>query len=210
MSQTLLLTSAGMRIQDEILKLLPKPPAEIKLAHIITASNEVNPHPWRDNDKKAMLKLGIQVEDIDVKGKTENELRRILKNKNVIYVQGGSPYYLLRYVIESGFDKVAKDLIDKGAIYIGASAGSYITCPTIEQALWKKPNRNTYGLADNGPAMDLVPFLIVAHYEPKFAESVIAGINKTKYPVKVLTDDQAILVKDGIMKLMEIKHVRRK
>ena len=73
MSQTLLLTSAGMRMQDEILKLLPKSPAQTKLAHIITASNEVSPHPWRDNDKKAMLKLGIQVEDIDIKGDTERQ-----------------------------------------------------------------------------------------------------------------------------------------
>ena len=202
MPKTLLLTSAGMRMQDEILKLLPKSPVETKLAHIITASNEVNPHPWRDNDKKAMLKLGIQVEDIDVKGKTENELRLILKDKDVIYVQGGSPYYLLKYVKESGFDKVVKDLINKGVLYIGASAGSYIACPTIEQALWKKPKRNRHGLADDEPAMGLVPFLIVAHYEPKFAESVKAGISRTKYPVKVLTDSQAILVKNDKTKLL--------
>lgn len=197
-------------MQDEILKLLPKPPAKIKLAHIITASNEVNPHPWRDNDKKAMLKLGIQVEDIDIKGKTEKELRLILKDKDVIYVQGGSPYYLLKHVKESGFDKVAKGLIDKGVLYVGASAGSYIVCPTIEQALWKKPKRNRHGLADKEPAMDLVPFLIVAHYEPKFAESLIAGINETKYPVKVLADDQAILVKNETIQLVEAKYVRRK
>ena len=189
-------------MQDEILKLLPKSPAKTKLAHIITASNEVNPHPWRDNDKEAMLKLGIQVEDIDVKGKTENELRRILKDKDVIYVQGGSPYYLLKYVKESGFDKVVKDLINKGVLYIGASAGSYIACPTIEQALWKKPKRNRHELADDEPAMNLVPFLIVAHYEPKFKKDVEAGIAKTKYPVKVLTDSQAILVKNGKTKLL--------
>ena len=202
MSRTLLLTSAGMRMQNEILKLLPRPPAETNLAHIITASNEVNPHPWRDNDKKEMIKLGIQVEDIDIKGKTESELRLILKDKDVIYVQGGSPYYLLKYVKESGFDKVVGDLINKGVLYIGASAGSYITCPTIEQALWKKPRRNRHGLIDKEPAMGLIPFLIVAHYEPKFKKDVETGITKTKYPVRVLTDDQAILIKDGKEKLV--------
>jgi len=189
-------------MQNEILKLLPRPPAETNLAHIITASNEVNPHPWRDNDKKEMIKLGIQVEDIDIKGKTESELRLILKDKDVIYVQGGSPYYLLKYVKESGFDKVVGDLINKGVLYIGASAGSYITCPTIEQALWKKPRRNRHGLIDKEPAMGLIPFLIVAHYEPKFKKDVETGITKTKYPVRVLTDDQAILIKDGKEKLV--------
>jgi len=34
----LLLTSAGTNVKDEILKILPKPPNELKLAHIITAS----------------------------------------------------------------------------------------------------------------------------------------------------------------------------
>lgn len=189
-------------MQDEILKLLPKSPAETKLAHIITASNEIYPHPWRDEDKEKMIKLGIQVEDIDIKGKTENKLRSVLKNKDVIYVQGGSPYYLLKHVKDSGFDRVVKGLINKGVLYIGASAGSYIACPTIEQALWKKPNRNKYGLAGNGPAMNLVPFLIVAHYEPKFKKDVEAGIAKTQYPVRVLTDNQAILVKNGKAKLL--------
>ena len=202
MSQTLLLTSAGMRMQDEILKLLPKSPAQTKLAHIITASNEVSPHPWRDNDKKAMLKLGIQVEDIDIKGKTESELRLILKGKDVIYVQGGSPYYLLKHVKESRFDKVVKDLVNKGILYIGASAGSYIACPTIEQALWKKPKRNRHGLTDKEPAMGLAPFLIVAHYGPKIKQDIKIGISKTEYPVRVLTDNQAILVKDGKTKLI--------
>jgi len=202
MSRTLLLTSAGMRMQNEILKLLPRPPAETNLAHIITASNEVNPHPWRDNDKKEMIKLGIQVEDIDIKGKTESELRLILKDKDVIYVQGGSPYYLLKYVKESGFDKVVGDLINKGVLYIGASAGSYITCPTIEQALWKKPRRNRHGLPADEPAMNLVSFLIAVHFKPKFKKNIKIGIGKTKYPVRILTDDQAILVKDGKAKLV--------
>jgi len=50
--------------------------------------------------------------------------------------------------------------------------------------------------------MGLIPFLIVAHYEPKFKKDVETGITKTKYPVRVLTDDQAILIKDGKEKLV--------
>lgn len=36
---TLLLTSAGMTVADEIYKILPKPINEIKLVHIVTAAN---------------------------------------------------------------------------------------------------------------------------------------------------------------------------
>jgi hypothetical protein len=36
--KTILLTSAGMNVKEQILKILPKPANQIKLAHIITAS----------------------------------------------------------------------------------------------------------------------------------------------------------------------------
>jgi len=104
-------------------------------------------------------------------------------------------------VRESGFDKVAKDLISKGMIYIGVSAGSYIACPTIEVAGWSHENDNIVGLT-NLKAMNLVPFLIKAHYSPEYKEVVIEGIKNSKYPVRILTDDQAILVKNGKAKLV--------
>jgi len=201
--ETILLTSAGMNVKEEILKILPKPANQIKLAHITTAKNprlEKNPD-YIIKEKKIMAEIGFQVEDIDIEGKKESDLKRILADKDVIYVQGGNTFYLLKYVRESGFDKVAKDLISKGMIYIGVSAGSYIACPTIEVAGWSHEDDNIVGLT-NLKAMNLVPFLIKAHYSPEYKEVVIEGIKNSKYPVRILTDDQAILVKNGKAKLV--------
>lgn len=197
MSQRLLLTSAGMRVKTEILKILPGPPSEIKLAHIITATTIFAKAPWRDRDKKSMLDTGFQVEDIDIVGKNEEELYRILKNKDIIYVQGGDPYYLLKCVKESGFDHAVKELIAQGKLYVGVSAGTYIACPTIEQALWKNPKRKKHGLRANETAMGLVPFLITVHYEESMKEKIKKGMKNTSYQARILTDDQAILVKNG-------------
>lgn len=191
----ILLTSGGMQVADEILKILPKPPNSIKIAHITTATNIFARAPWAEKDKAKMLELGFQVEDIDIKGKTEKKLSKKLKGKDIIYVQGGDPYYLLKQVKRSGFDKVVKRLINKGVIYIGASAGSYIACPTIEMALWKKPRRPRHGLKDDEIAMNLVPFLINVHYEPKYKKVIKKCISEVNYPVKILTDHQAILIR---------------
>ena len=60
---------------------------------------------------------------------------------------------------------------------------------------WKKADTNYVGLK-NLKAMNLVPFLIKAHYEPKHKKEVREGIKKSKYPVKILTDQQALFV-DG-------------
>ncbi|MFA4880714.1 MAG: Type 1 glutamine amidotransferase-like domain-containing protein [Candidatus Doudnabacteria bacterium] len=125
----------------------------------------------------------------------------MLGDKDIIYVQGGNTFYLLKCVRESGFDKVVKELILKGVIYIGASAGSCIACPTIEMAYWKHPDRNTFGLTDLR-ALNLVPFLLSVHFKPEYAPVLKRKISTSKYPVKILTDEQAILVRNGEAKLV--------
>lgn len=200
---TILLTSAGMNVKEEILKILPKPANKIKLAHIITAKNprmEENPD-YIIKDRQAMKDVGFHVEDIDIKGKTEQELRKILADKDIIYVQGGNTFYLLKYVRESGFDKVAKELINKGIIYVGVSAGSIIAGPTIETANWKNVDHNEVGLKDL-TGMSLVPFNLFVHYSPEHTRIIGEELPKSKYPLHILTDNQALLIKDGKVELV--------
>ena len=181
---------------DTFLKVLPKDPKDVHLAHIITASNEQNPHPWRDDDANALADMGIQVTEVDVKGKTKTELQELFKNMDVIYVQGGDPYYLLKYTKESGFMEVVKELVTKGMLYVGVSAGSYLAGPTMEQGLWRKPDRDRHGMKIDEPAIGLVPFLTVVHYVDSEKEIMKQGIAKSKYPVRILTDTQGLLVQD--------------
>ena len=152
---------------------------------------------YLEEDKLAFKNIGIQYEDIDIEGKNEEELRQILKYFDVIYVQGGDPYYLLKHIKLSGFDVVARELNTQGKLYVGASAGSYVACPTIESTLWKKPKRARHGLSDDEPAMNLVNFLVLAHYEERHRAIVREGMKHTKYQVRILTDQQALLVRNG-------------
>jgi len=199
--KTLLLTSAGMNVKEEILKILPKPANKIKLAHIITASKVEKDTSYLEKDKQKMIDVGFQVEDIDIEGKNEGELRKLLSDKDIIYVQGGNTFYLLKFVKESGFDKIVKELVENGIIYIGVSAGSYIACPTIEMAIWKHQDKNRVGLTDL-TALNLVPFLLFVHFEPKYTAVLKEAIANSKYPVRILTDEQVILVKDKETKLV--------
>ncbi len=138
---------------------------------------------------------------VDIEGKSENELREILNDRDVIYVQGGNTFYLLKCVRESGFDKVVRKLLKQGTIYIGVSAGSYICCPTIEMANWKRQDKNIVGLIDL-TGMNLVPFLMSVHYKPKYKDLLKAKIANTKYFVKILTDEQAILIRGNEVRLV--------
>jgi dipeptidase E len=199
--KTLLLTSAGMNVKEEIFKVLPKPAEQTKIAHIITASKVEDDISYMEKDKAKMIEAGFEVENIDIEGKNENELRGLFQNKDIIYVQGGNTFYLLKWVKESGFDKVVRELISDGKIYIGVSAGTYIACPTIEMAYWKHQDKNIVGLTDL-TGLNLIPFLAFVHYKPEYDQILKETISKCKYPVKILTDEQAILVKDNEIKLV--------
>ncbi len=110
---------------------------------------------------------------------------------------GGNTFYLLKAIRESGFDEVIKDLVDKGVPYVGTSAGSYVACPTIERATWKHQDKyDRCGITDF-TGMNLVPFLVTAHYVSEFEPKIRKGISETKYPTKILMDGQAILVQDN-------------
>jgi len=197
----LLLTSAGTNVRNEIIKILPKPANELRLANIITASKPELNKDYALRDREKLISLGFDVEDVDIEGKNEDELMRILKYKDIIYVEGGNTFYLLKYVKLGGFDKVIKELLNQGKIYIGVSAGSYIACPTIEQATWKHQDRNHFELT-NLSALNLVPFLISAHFKEKNRGLIEKAVKTTKYPVVALYNSQAILVEDGKWKVV--------
>ncbi|MBI2577228.1 MAG: Type 1 glutamine amidotransferase-like domain-containing protein [Candidatus Wildermuthbacteria bacterium] len=199
--KTLLLTSSGMQIKNEILKILPKPANQLKLAHVITASKPEADTTYRDRDTKLLREVGFQAVEIDIEGRSEKELREILHDFDILYVQGGNTFYLLKAVKESGFGAVIKEFINQGKIYIGVSAGSIIMGPTIETANWKGIDKNDVGLEDL-TAMNIIPFAIFPHYDSGYEELVKQEAPRAKNPARLLTDDQAFLVQDDKITLL--------
>lgn len=199
----LLLTSAGMQVKDEIIKILPKPAEQIRLAHIITASKPEKNTSYVAKDKAEMIKLGFQVEDFDIEGKNENELRSLLNDKDVIAVQGGNTFYLMKCVRESGFDIVVKELLTQGKIYIGISAGSVIAGPNIAVAGYGGDDwdKNDVGLTDL-TGMNLVDFAISPHLTAEELVLLKKMQTEVDYKIRAITNDQAFLVKDGIVTLV--------
>ncbi len=197
----LLLSSNGGFVIERGLKLLFDDISKIKLAYITTAGKGNVNKEYLEIHKRLLEKEGYDFEELDIEGKNENELRKLLENKNAIYVEGGNTFYLLKAVRESGFDKVIKELIKKGVPYIGSSAGSYIVCPTIEMATWKPKQKDRFGMTDF-TALNLVPFLLTAHYTSEMENILKDKISKTKYQTRILQDGQAVLVEYGNYKLV--------
>lgn len=199
----LFLTSAGLppETTEGFLNLLDKKPEKARVFFISTAS--YSEHPKGDaeyvkKDKQRLHELGFSiVEDVDLRNENEQSLRSKLENFDVIFVEGGNTFYLLKYAKESGFDKALKPFLERGGIYLGVSAGSYITAPDISPAQWKHADdQNIVGLKDlNG--LGLIDFYLSPHYIPGHEKIINKNKGKVSRPIIALTDKQAILIKDG-------------
>ena len=157
----LLLASNGSFLTDYGYPILGIPKAKIRIAWITTASKKARNISYIKRHRHAMRKHGYRFEEIDIEDNSLDQLRRKLQDKNVMHVEGGPAFYLLKAIKETGFDKFIKTWVKEGKIYAGTSAGAYIACPRLEISLLH--NKKTFGLKDF-TALNLVPFLLKAHY----------------------------------------------
>lgn len=205
MRKRLFLTSQGIpkKLKKTFLSFLSKKPQDNSVSFITTAAYGDYKNPtWLNIYKNQLRNYGIQkIEELDLKDKTQKELEKILSNKDIIFVNGGNPFYLLYWVKKSGFHKIIKRLLNKDKLYIGISAGSYICCPTIEMATWKHQDRNKIGIKDL-KALNFIPFLITAHFNEKHYQIINKAAQTIHYAIVVLTDAQAVLVENDKVKVV--------
>ncbi len=174
------------------------PKDKLRIGRVITAikgSEDENFAAYMEEYKQGMIKEGIYFEEIDIKGKTAQEIYRFFEDKNVIQVEGGSPFYLLKYAREVGFDKIVKDLLDKGLVYVGCSSGSHLMSPSFVLATMKK-GRDRFGVTDFS-AYGYVPYLVRPHYVNSMDDGLREIMNQTGKRIRLITDEQAILIEDG-------------
>ena len=194
----LFLTSVAANVLGKIVPYLPKSPRELSVVFIPTAANPYKSKEWMEDDRKKLAELGFNISDFDLNGKKENEVRQVLSRANIVFVSGGNTFYLLEKVRQSGFEKVVKDLINKGLIYIGSSAGSVILGPNIEPMKYLDDSSEAPSLLDYS-GMGLVDFIALPHFDNKQYDQnykELMSEYKDKYKLKPLADDQVIIV-DG-------------
>jgi len=201
----LFLTSAGLppETTEEFLKLLGKKPEETTLCFITTASHPEENKGYVEKDRERLSDLGFKVTELDLKEENEESLKNKLGNFDVIFVEGGNTFYLLKYIRESGFDKVLKPFLDKGGIYLGVSSGTMVAGLNIESANLKHMDKNIVDLKDL-TGLKLVPFVFSVHIDESNIGIIKQCAGKVDYPVIALTDKQALLVENGTQKIVGI------
>lgn len=170
------------------------PKYQMRIGYVTTSAKGGNWKDFFDNVRNKMTEAGCNFEEIDIEGKTKEEIKNFFKDKNVVHLEGGSTYYLLRAIRATGFTEILKELLGEGRVFVGTSAGAYVMCPTIEVSDWNEQDR--FGITDL-TGLNYVPFVLKVHYKDEQEEMVKKGIQSLKYPMRILRDGQGILAEDG-------------
>ena len=215
----LLLTSAGIKnpsIRDALVDVLGKPVAESSALCVPTASYA---HPmagpasaWRfisgQESRTPMCELGWKsmgvLELTALPSIDQKQWAPIVRETDVLLVNGGDPLYLCHWMRQSGLVDLFPSL--RETVYVGLSAGSMVMTPRIGEDFvrWTPP-----GGGDE--TLGVVDFAIFPHVDHEDlpdnsmanAERWAAGIPGPAYAID---DETAINVTDGTVEVVSEGH----
>ncbi len=191
----IILSSHGFQknsmLKEQISELLPKEPKNLSVAIITTASAE-----WKEKNKHAVLakevfeEMGFkEVVFLDVEFEDPNKL----KDFDLIYINGGNPFYLLHQLRRSGADKILRECAEK-SIIIGISAGAVVLGPNISIVNYFDSKLNSTELKDF-TALNLTDLIIYPHYNEEMENKIKGFELEFNCKVERLLDDKSIMIK---------------
>jgi dipeptidase E len=213
----LLLTSAGIKnasIRDALVALLGKPIAESTALCIPTASYGHAPGGFRGalrfitgQATTPMTELGwksLGVLELTALPSLEEELWvPVVKETDVLLVNGGDAVYLSHWMRESGLAELLPTL---ETAWVGLSAGSMVMTPRIGEDFmtWRPPSGGDRTLG-------IVDFSIFPHVDhPDLPGNTMAAAERwaadLSCPAYAIDDDTAIKVVDGTVELVSEGH----
>lgn len=174
------------------------------ITFIPTASIPETYKGYVDNDRNALERLGLSIEELDISKFPKEKIQEVIEKNDFIYVSGGNTFYLLQELKDSGTDKIIRAQIEKGKVYIGASAGSIVMSHDIEY-VEKIDDRTKAKKLKDLNALAVVDFYTLPHHtnEP-FREVVEEIFNEFKDKINLIpiSNTEAIQVVDDKIKIV--------
>lgn len=157
--------------------------------------------------KKALEKLGLTVDILELTTASSEEIDTKLRSNHMIYVTGGNTFFLLQELKRTKADVIIREEVKAGKLYIGESAGAMVTSENIEyvsemDSVDKATSLNNYD------ALGIVDFSVVPHYTNiHFGKATKRMIDKysSTFSLCPITNSQAILVEGDKIKTISKK-----
>ena len=207
------LTSAGISnqsIEKELREFIGKDFKNLKMLFCTTASNFEggDMSDWLVKDLEKFEKLGFKIDVCDINGIGIDNFLTRFEWSDVFYFEGGNTSWLRNCIKTSGLEKHLNRLLEN-KIWIGASAGSCVLCPTIVNSCQDLFDEESHGLPSAG--LGFVNFQFIPHLNnqwfPKVRKDNLLIASKKLQEMDgkklyILDDNGAIFVEDGKLKVI--------
>lgn len=205
----LLLTSAGLS-NKTIIKafsgLVGLPNNKVHIAFIPTASNvEEGDKGWLIDDYINLKnqKYGC-IDIVDISSLPKDIWFSRIKKANVIFVGGGNTFHLMYWFKISGLKKLLPELT-KTRVYVGISAGSCITGPTIYNSVQNLFGEKYELKIEDGIGLvnfQVIPHLNSPHFTKIREENLKEAAKDLTEPVFAIDDNSAVIVNGDKIKVV--------
>jgi dipeptidase E len=163
-------------------------------------------------DKKALQKLNINVEELEISKASSEIIKTKIENADMIFVAGGNTFFLLQELKRTGSNKFIIEHIQKGKLYVGSSAGSVIVSKDVEYIKYMDSPDAAKNLQNDFSALAMVDFYIVPHCNnspfKKSAAKTIAEYSE-KLDVRAINNAQVIVVDDDRVETLTLEKKKK-
>ena len=210
----LLLTSTGITnksIENGLKQLLNKDDFNnIKMLFCTTASNYQGGrmNEWLIENLIYLNNLGFEIDVCDLNGIDKEKIINRFEWADVFFFEGGNTQWLREVIKKSGLESNLKDLL-KTRVWVGASAGSSVLCPTVCNSCHDLFDEKIEDLPKDG--LNLVDFQFVPHLNnelfPKINIDNLKNVSrqltfKDGKKVYIVDDDGAVIVDDNEIRIV--------
>lgn len=149
--------------------------------------------------RKALEKLGLVVEELELSTASADEIKAKLIGNDLIYVSGGNSFFLLQELKRTGADQIIRDEVATGKLYIGESAGAIVAAPNIEYIKKMDSIKKAPELTDCD-ALKLVDFYPVPHQNEfpfkQAVEKIIAEFSESLNLLPINNHEAIVVTND--------------
>lgn len=140
-----------------------------KIAYVVTAGNGEGWGSWNESNTINVVRgLGAELKVVQLEDYWNKDVMSEFEDIDIIWFIGGYAGYLMYWMRRTGLDKKIKEILDKGVVYVGSSAGSWIASKTLDVPEWYIGEEEVG--AGIIPGLGLVDFDIYPHYDEKDLE----------------------------------------
>lgn len=175
----------------------------IKLGIIINSKDDKIPQKKKeklDALSDYFTNLNMQFDLIDLLDySNDEELKERFLNYDVIWFVGGNTFSLRSAIKQSNCCLVLKDVLEKGVVYAGDSAGAIVVGPTLKY--FDKADSPELVSEIIYEGLNLIDFSILPHWNSEKYNEILQEIElnlyQEGYKTKRLNDNEYLLIENG-------------